>query len=117
MFYGSLGALPTTCDELQAALRVKRLELADAELSRQELLGQLEFIPQSEQDTPGTVGYGMKSGLRATARLLGQRRKEIETMCAHGGELGCPCRDLKNLAIVAGVGLVALVGIVWVVRR
>jgi hypothetical protein len=112
-----IGALPETCELLHATLKVKNLELADMELARQNTLDELSFIPVADQNTPGTVGYGMKTGLRNTARFIGDRKREIEGLCEHGVELGCPCSNPKKLLIIAGVGLVALVGVVWMVRR
>jgi len=105
------------CETLHQQLSSTYENLAQTKESLRQTAVELQLLPESEQEGPGSVGEGMLEEMAAYQGVIEQLEHGRDRLCEQAAEMGCPCRNLKRILVVTAVGAVGLVGILWLVRR
>lgn len=113
-----LGALADlTCAELHGQIAEAREIIATGEEQLRQWTDELKFLPADEASGSGTVGAELRSDILGLQRSLWQVQRSLDERCAMAATKDCPCETKKDILVVAVVGIVALMGVVWLVRR
>jgi hypothetical protein len=113
----TLGQTAEDCTTVHHSISLLEADVARWKETKRQAQADWQMLPAEEQGGPGTIGYSYSATVAAMDANLSSAEGSMRRLCERADELGCPCRDWRRLAILGGAGLVALVGVVWLVRR
>jgi len=106
-----------TCAELHEQVAEAREIIATGEQQLQQWTDELEFLPADESSGEGTIGAELRADILGLKRDLWQVQRSLDERCEEASSKGCPCETKKDILVVAVVGAVAVLGVLWLVRR